>query len=152
MCIDLYVRDLTVLPLLLLLPLPSLLLVLVKLDQLEKHKLGLGKMQLNMLMPSLVKLLPLSLMLWGINLDLRYTHLLVLSLPPVQVYWLGHFTLSPPLLLFVVYAAAATAECVKSTGYLFVLAAGHGKRNNAMGSASFTGVGPGSIESATRSF
>lgn len=106
MCIDLYVRDLTVLPLLLLLPLPSLLLVLVKLDQLEKHKLGLGKMQLNMLMPSLVKLLPLSLMLWGINLDLRYTHLLVLSLPPVQVYWLGHpyfFLLSmlPPLLLSV---------------------------------------------------
>lgn len=94
MCIDLYVRDLTVLPLLLLLPLPSLLLVLVKLDQLEKHKLGLGKMQLNMLMPSLVKLLPLSFMLWGINLDLRYTHLLVLSLPPVQVYWLGHFTLT----------------------------------------------------------
>ena len=105
MCIDLYVRDLTVLPLLLLLPLPSLLLVLVKLDQLEKQKLGLGKMQLNMLMPSLVKLLPLSLMLWGINLDLRYTHLLVLSLPPVQVSWLGHFTVSPPLLLFVVYAA-----------------------------------------------
>lgn len=59
-------------------------MVLFKLDQLEKHKLGLGKMQLNMLIPLLVKLLPLCLMLWGINLDLWYMHLFFLSLPSLD--------------------------------------------------------------------